>query len=285
MAVFPLVSIIIPAYNHQDFIRQCIDSIFAQTYSNLEIIVVDDGSTDNTYKILQELRKHYSFKLLTQPNQGLVKSLIHAVTHATGKYISPLGSDDFLHPDKIAQEVAFMENNLQIAAVTCNILRVDQAGKELKDQNIPEAGSYSFNDLFLGKYYFPAPGILYRHSVYRAVGGYDPSLEIEDWSLLLKMTNAGYKIHRLKTCLAYYRIHGSNMHHAVETMAYRQLKVIRIYKYHPLYNQARSRWSAITFSSLATKQKMKALRWAANAIDFPFTTPFLKGIIKLIFTY
>lgn len=281
----PLVSVIIPAYNHQDYIGQCLASIFAQTYPNLEVIVMDDGSTDNTFKILKDLQQKYPFKLFTQPNQGLVKSLINAIAYANGDYISPIGSDDFVHPDKIAEEVAFLEANREIAAVTCNILLVDQAGLDLNQQYIPDGGTYGFEDLLLGKYYFPAPGIMYRHTVYREVGGYDPSVEIEDWSLLLKITHAGYKVHRLKSCLAYYRIHGSNMHQAIEKMAHRQLKIIDHYKTHPLYKQARSRWAAIAFNSLASRHKFQSLKWASKSISYPFTSPFLKGLIKLIFTY
>ena len=92
----PLVSVIISCFNHQDFIHPCIESVVRQTYTNFELIVFDDGSSDNSPVILEQLSRQYGFYFQAHENIGLSKTLNKALAMAKGKYVSPLGSDDML---------------------------------------------------------------------------------------------------------------------------------------------------------------------------------------------
>lgn len=94
------VSVIIPVYNKAEFLRECIDSIVNQTLDSLEIVIVDDGSTDNSPQIIEEYRKRYcNIKVITQENQGVIKARIRGYKNATGEYIGWIDADDFAEKD------------------------------------------------------------------------------------------------------------------------------------------------------------------------------------------
>ena len=108
-----LVSVIIPAYNAQDFIEDCLNSVYNQTYdlSKLEVIVINDGSTDNTAPILNRLQKRRGFILKHTSNKGASAAREKGRQLSTGDYIQYLDSDDLLMPDKIEKQVNILKNN------------------------------------------------------------------------------------------------------------------------------------------------------------------------------
>jgi glycosyltransferase involved in cell wall biosynthesis len=110
----PLVSIAIITYNQKEFLRECIESCLAQDYSNTEIVVADDGSSDGTQDILREYDAKYPGKFilrLSENNQGITKNSNVAHFASTGKYIAWMGGDDLMLPGKISKQVIFMEQN------------------------------------------------------------------------------------------------------------------------------------------------------------------------------
>jgi glycosyltransferase involved in cell wall biosynthesis len=115
----PLVSVAIITYNQKDYLRECIESVLAQDYPNIEIIVADDGSTDDTQDMLKEYDQKYPGKFvlrLSEKNQGITANSNLAHFACSGKYIAWMGGDDLMLLGKISKQVAFMENNL-----TCSI--------------------------------------------------------------------------------------------------------------------------------------------------------------------
>ena len=104
----PLVSILIPAYNAQEWVRECLRSAFGQTWENKEIIVVDDGSSDQTLAIVREFEA-MGARIATQPNQGAAAARNKAFSLSRGEYIQWLDADDLLAPDKIARQMAVLE--------------------------------------------------------------------------------------------------------------------------------------------------------------------------------
>lgn len=109
----PLVSVVIPTYNNAKYLREALMSIIKQSYHNLEIIVVDDGSTDGTTAILQSLAKRDArLSIITHKhNQGIVRSLNQGFTRAHGKYIARMDADDISLPERIATQVAYLEGH------------------------------------------------------------------------------------------------------------------------------------------------------------------------------
>ena len=103
------VSVIIPAYNAAATVERTIASVLNQSYTNLEVLVVDDGSTDETAALVQQMVDVAGrIRLLQKPNGGLVSARNHGIAHATGEFIAPVDADDLWHPQKIAKQVALM---------------------------------------------------------------------------------------------------------------------------------------------------------------------------------
>src|SRR5437879_205419 len=101
----PLISVVIPAYNHVCYIEQAVDSVLTQKYSRLELVVVDDGSTDGTRAKLAEIVRRSGdrrLRLLTQANQGAHAAINNGLLHTHGEYLSILNSDDYFQPDRLA---------------------------------------------------------------------------------------------------------------------------------------------------------------------------------------
>mgnify|MGYP005762076941 CR=1 FL=1 len=93
------ISIIVPVYNSEKYLKKCLDSIIHQTKKNIEIVVVNDGSTDSSLQILNEYKKYKNFKIISQLNQGVIGARITGYQNATGKYIGWVDNDDFIEPD------------------------------------------------------------------------------------------------------------------------------------------------------------------------------------------
>ena len=125
------VSIIIPVYNNVKYVEKCIRSVMQQTLQDLEIIVINDGSTDGSYEILQKLEKEdRRISLLTQKNSGVAAARNHGLRTASGKYITFVDGDDYLQVDYIEKMYQAAEKE-QLDMVICGLTYVDESGKEL----------------------------------------------------------------------------------------------------------------------------------------------------------
>ena len=237
----PKVSVLISAYNHGQFIEACINSVLRQTYDNIELIVIDDGSRDATTKILEGLQRQHGFTFVAKTNSGLTATLNQALAMATGKYICQFGSDDIMMLDKTEKQVRFMEENPDVDVSGGNALLIDRHGKILdKRQKFPPDRNITFEHLFskLG------PGIIASTCMIRKVtldkeGGWDPAIPLEDMYMWLKLTSRGYKMFGMNDVLMYYRKHSSNTYKNVRYMFSSIMKTVASYEGHPLYGQVR----------------------------------------------
>lgn len=127
----PLVSIVVPCYNHANYVRETIESIVNQTYKNIELVVIDDGSTDNSVEIIQKLAKNYNFTFIYRPNKGLSATLNEGMNLSKGKYFCACAcaSDDLYIIDKIEKKVKFMEENPQYGMSYGKIIRFNATKK------------------------------------------------------------------------------------------------------------------------------------------------------------
>ena len=108
----PYVTVVVPSYNHAQYIKKCIMSIINQTYKNFQLIVIDDGSSDNSVDIIQDLSEMYGFTFIVQENKGVAATLNRAIReYCVGDYFTFCASDDFWTSDKLEIQVAFMEEN------------------------------------------------------------------------------------------------------------------------------------------------------------------------------
>ncbi|AHK15511.1 glycosyltransferase [Thalassolituus oleivorans] len=206
----PLVSVIIPSYNHECYIEQAINSVINQTYKNIELIVIDDGSTDNSLTLLSELSVKLGFKFVAQENMGVCKTLNRGIREfSRGQLICILASDDRFHSTKIELQVKELSNNKSSEFCFTQAVEFDtNSGKELRV--FPKK---NFTGRVLNKIIFRQPyaagSIMFTRDLYNDIDGFDPSLKAEDWDFSIRCA-AKTDFSFVSKPLFYYRSHANN---------------------------------------------------------------------------
>lgn len=192
-----LITVLIPAYNVEKYIKDAIESIIAQTYSNLEIIVVDDCSTDGTFSILEEI-KYYEPRLKlfrNNENSGIVKTLNFGLSVSNGEYIVRMDGDDLCHPSKIEKQLMFLLNNENIALVGCDIICIDENGEILN--HVLTSHNVNCTKKILN-YTSPVLHIwMCKKEIYTILGGYRELDGAEDYDFLLRLDALGYNLYNI----------------------------------------------------------------------------------------
>jgi glycosyltransferase involved in cell wall biosynthesis len=208
----PLVSVIIPAYNAQDFIAQTIESVIKQTYPHWELLVVDDGSTDGTRESLQKYVQDSRIKYLYQENQERSVARNHGIKSAKGKYIAFLDADDLWLPDKLKIQVEYLESHPEMGLCFTRYLFVDSQDTILGWPNVSFIPTQDqFYQLLQGNF-IPNSTVMVLRTIFDKVGLFDealPAFGSEDWDMWLRVARR-YSIHFINQPLAFYRIHTSN---------------------------------------------------------------------------
>ena len=249
----PLVTVIVTSYNHQEFVAECILSIIRQTYKNIELIVIDDGSPDESQDIIRALADEYDFQFVEQENQGLATVLNNGIELAKGKYFISIGSDDACMLDRIEKQVCFMESSENVAICAGNYLVIDENGIPKKRQNFSRPRELTFDDIYLhSDSGIKAPTAMIRTDILRSVGGYDPNIRLEDIYMWLKITRTGENAYVLGDVLAYYRKHGGNQSRDMCFMADSLEAIYGEYREHPQYEK--------TISTLLINLFVKSVR-------------------------
>lgn len=218
----PLVSVIVPAYNHEKFVGECIESIIKQTYENIELIIVNDGSKDNTSQVVKKYEnkckeRFNRFIFIDKKNEGICKTLNRGIKESSGEYLCFLASDDLMLDGCINDLVNYFSNNKDVERIISNfyIYYYNMDKKELCYKEEPKWVSYM--NLDRKKFYIEnlfqnqiTVFGMYRKCVIDKVGLFDESLLIEDWDMNLRLINKNVKLGYISQPLYYYRIHGNN---------------------------------------------------------------------------
>lgn len=200
----PLVSVLMPVYNMRQYLRPSLQSILDQTYSNLEIIIVDDGSTDGSVDSIADVRDS-RVRILSQPNGGRATALNAGLDQATGEFYATQDADDLSHPDRIAKQVEAMQSHPDLAAVF--------AGHEMivRDRNVaPRFAAKSEAECRddIEAFRMPAhdPTGMFRLSLVRGIQ-YEESLRLcAGWDYILRVGER-FPMAVLGECLYAYRVH------------------------------------------------------------------------------
>jgi alpha-1,3-rhamnosyltransferase len=290
MNSLPLVTVAVPSYNHERFIEECIDSIIAQTYKNIDLIVVDDGSTDRSPEMLKTLQSKYGFKLFLQTNQGLPKTLNNIIKDYThGIYFSICASDDYWLPTKIEKQVAFMEANPIYPMCYGKTYYVNTESEILDKYNIVNnslKGGWLFNDILLFKIH-PPVNYLYRTAIFDEVGCYDENILAEDYYMNLKISRK-YPIGFLDEYLGFYRMQEKQFKIAgYNKVADSHLMTIEGYRAYPFYKKAKNIVYLRKFNMLSgfAKYKKEALVNLIKSMPFFYKIVFLKAFLKLFISW
>ncbi|RMH41371.1 MAG: glycosyltransferase [Gammaproteobacteria bacterium] len=210
----PLVSIVIPAYNAGDFLREAIDSVLNQTYPDIELIVLDDGSTDQTRDVLSSYPKG-SFFWESHPNMGQAATLNKGWAMAKGEVLGYLSADDALLPDAVAESVQMLLDHPEIVFTYPDYLLFDSSGRDIRKVAAPE---YSYRDMLVRMVVAPGPGALFRRSAYEKAGGWDSRLhQMPDFDFWLRLGLVGNG-KRIPKVLAKFRVHEGSQSYAASSI-------------------------------------------------------------------
>jgi glycosyltransferase involved in cell wall biosynthesis len=201
-----LVSVIIPSYNHGNYLSRAIESVLAQTYGNVEIVVIDDGSTDNT-KLVAESFPHVVY--VYQHNQGLSAARNTGIDTSKGKYLLFLDADDWLSVDALKKNTAILNDHPEAAFVSGGHVKITDAGEILEEVK-EDVRRNHYLHLLQGNYIGMHATVLYARWIFDKFR-FDTTLRAcEDYDLYLKISR-NYPVLHHTDIIAYYRIHGSNM--------------------------------------------------------------------------
>lgn len=235
---FPLVSVLIPAYNHENYIQETIESIINQTYPNIELIILDDGSKDKTWEKITELKPKCENRFVkihfeTKQNEGTCITLNKLLKLSSGEFVYIIASDDLAKPQAIEKEVKFLQDNPDYALAVGDNEYVDSMGKQIfrtqkaftsniknaKYKTVKEFLSSKLKIDFLsddfGSYktlykenYIPN-GYLIRKNIFETIGNFTKNAPLEDFWLMLQISKYK-KMKYIDEILFSYRIHDTN---------------------------------------------------------------------------
>jgi len=194
------ISIVMPVFNSEKYLEDCLNSLVNQTFKDFELICVNDGSTDNTKEIIDNLENEYpDIKFITIQNSGVCKTRNLGIANSTGDYILPLDADDKIGTEYIEKAVQVLDNNKNTGLVYCN---AEFFGSIQKKWDLKPATTENMlvqNRIF--------PSAMFRKETFNQIGGYKPEMETgcEDWELWLSIIESGAEIYKLPETLFYYR--------------------------------------------------------------------------------
>lgn len=210
------VSVLIPSYNHSRYIEEAVESVLAQDWPDVDLIVIDDGSTDESPRLLQALQqKHGSFQLLCRENRGLIATLNEGLSMATGEAVCLLASDDYLPQGSLKCRAEVLSADGSLAAVYGEGFGVNASG-EVQEEMLDDFRRCMFREadpvaLFLKGKNIPIHLLLMRKSLLDRIGGFDSryrNCEDLDVQLLLFLTGGFCYI---EAPVYHYRTHGENI--------------------------------------------------------------------------
>ncbi|WP_428664079.1 glycosyltransferase family 2 protein [Runella sp.] len=217
----PIVTVICTCYNHEPFVRESLLSVIHQTYSSIQLIVIDNASTDESRRVIQRFTDEYPevIFLRNTHNIGLCKAFNQGLGEATGKYVIDLAADDVMPPDRIEKQVqAFESLPKDYAVVFSNAAYIDSSDKKLgyhyslgpdghAEGRVPSGDIYKE---ILRRYFICTPTIMIRKSVLMKLGGYDENLSYEDFDFFIRSAH-DYKYHYIDEVLMYKRVLSGSM--------------------------------------------------------------------------
>lgn len=220
----PLVSVLMTVYNSEKYLREAIDSLLVQSYSNLEIILINDGSTDETVQIINSYNDPRIKFHDNGQNLGIVKSRNKALTLANGKYLATLDSDDISLPDRIREQVDFMESNPEYGMCGTYYYTINKEGDIMREVRFPVNDGDSRTHFIAGNC-FCHSSVMLRNGVIKDLYFSESYQLAEDFDLWYRIA-AHSMIKNIPSFLTKYRLHDTNISAVKEAAMYDRIRMI-----------------------------------------------------------
>lgn len=209
----PDVTVLLPVFNGEPFLREAVESVLSQSYKNFELLIIDDGSTDNTATILQSFNDP-RIEVIRQPlNLGLSKTLNHGLERARGRYIARMDADDISLPHRLEMQVDYLENHPEAAVVSSLVELVDLQGvpvgewREDREAVSPEA----IRAMLPRCNCLAHPAVMVRRELLKEYGYWERDLPAQDYNLWLRMAADGHRLHKIPKVLLQHRRHPASI--------------------------------------------------------------------------
>jgi len=258
-----LVSVVVPCYNHAQFLEEALNSVLEQTYDNWECIIVNDGSPDNTETIAKDwCEKDSRFKYFYKENGGLSSARNFGIENSKGEYILTLDSDDKFEKTFISKAVAILDENEKIGIVSCWGYRF--VGNEILDLFKPEGknlNDFLFKNAAIGN-------SLFRKKCWLDVKGFDEAMKkgYEDWEFYIRVSREGWETKILEEPLFYYRQHKVSMRIEALNNYDKEIRLYIFKKHKEIYQDFYD--EMVTFFLYTTDLNRKNELKRINSIDF-----------------
>lgn len=198
-----LVSIVIPVFNAADYLREAIDSVLGQDYSNVELIVLDDGSTDNSVEILKSYPEGL-FHWESHSNIGQSATMNKGWSMARGDVLSYLSADDALLPGAVTRSVESLDNHENVVMTYCDYMLMDANSADIRRVYAPE---FDYKKMLSDIVVQPGPGVFFRRTAFKKIGGWNSSYrQVPDLEYWLRLGLEGDFL-RIPEVLAKFRVH------------------------------------------------------------------------------
>ncbi|MBW4664429.1 MAG: glycosyltransferase [Chroococcus sp. CMT-3BRIN-NPC107] len=183
----PIISVVIPVYNGAKTIKETVESVLQQTYQNFEIIVINDGSQDETLAVINNIQNQ-KIKLFSYSNAGLSASRNRGFARACGEFITFLDADDLWTKDKLEAQLEALQQNPQAAVAYSWTDHIDEDGKFLRPASYTSCNGNVYERILVGNFLACGSNTLIRTQALKQVGGFDESLNsAEDWDMWLRL--------------------------------------------------------------------------------------------------
>lgn len=283
--IYPLVSVVIPCFNHESFVKDSIQAVIDQSYKNIELIIIDDGSDDDSVQIIEDISKECEkrfvrFEFRHRPNKGLSATLNEALEWCQGKYFSVIASDDQMLPHKTEIQVEYIEKHDDVQAVMSSVNWINSNNEIISERKLSYK-EYSFEDIFLSKQSLYACTQLSRLKSIKSIGGYKEGCPIEDWYMWLKLAQIG-KLVNLDKVFVNYRLHDDNTIKKGEIIYKGMMEIAEEYKFHPRYLESIKRIMWIRVAAIITKDKFEGWVSFKNILKADPTAIFHKDFYRCV---
>ena len=206
----PVISVIIPTYNRKKFIPYAVDSVLNQSFSDFELIIIDDGSTDGTDEYIKSLKDN-RIKYIYQQNAGNHAARNTGLKIAKGKYIALLDSDDMWLPEKLMRQKAVLDEKIEYGLVYCGSLTIDSENNLTGLKPIINHSGKVFDKMLMTNFLYNGSNVLFRRKCLEKVGNFNTNLSrMLDWDFYLRFS-LYYKFFCLDEYLVKYRVHDDSL--------------------------------------------------------------------------
>lgn len=191
--MFPFVSVLMSCYNAERWLRESVDSVLNQSFKDFELLLIDDGSTDTTWTIIEKYCAADSRVVgVRKPNTGLADSLNKGIEVAKGKWIARLDADDLCEPTRLEEQVEFVRKNSDVVLLGTGFVEIDEAGRPYRRHIYPTDHNRLLACLERSRRFFPHSSAMYRTDLVRQIGGYNGRIHrAEDVRLWLELAMRG----------------------------------------------------------------------------------------------